>query len=329
MIAETHAPRLALIGCGAWGRNIARTLHRLRALQLICDLSEEARSVAAHVAPGVAFSRTIQDAWRKDIDGVVIATPAATHGALTEEALRASKDVLVEKPMALNFNEAAALAELAISKGRILMVGHVLEYHPAMVEIRQLIDAGRVGRLQYIYANRLNLGKIRREENVLWSFAPHDIAVVLRLVGRLPSHVISCGATLLQADIADVSTTHLQFTNGVCAHIAVSWLHPFKEQRLVVVGDAGMLTFDDGQKRLTLTSCRVNLSHTMVPQVTQTANITFAQDEPLRCEMQAFLAAIASRQTPLTDAQSGLATLKVLEAAQQSLATAGMRISID
>ncbi|MEZ4677713.1 MAG: Gfo/Idh/MocA family oxidoreductase [Caldilineaceae bacterium] len=225
-----------------------------------------------------------------------------------------------KKPLALTYEQGLELVELARVQERILLVGHVLEYHPAVSRLRELIADGMLGKIQYIYSNRLNLGKIRSEENILWSFAPHDIAVILRLMGDLPFQVIACGGSYVQPNIADVTITNLLFDNGVRAHIHVSWLHPFKEQRLVVIGSKMMASFDDISKELVLYDQRVDLEKgAPVPVKGEGQLVEFAADEPLRLECQAFLTAIQSRRPPITDGESGLRTLKVLQAAQRSL----------
>ena len=179
------------------------------------------------------------------IQAVVIAAPAALHHALATQALNAGKHCFVEKPLSLTYDEGAALVHLAEAKKKILFVGHILQYHPAVVRLKELINKGTIGRLQYIYSRRLSLGKIRREENILWSFAPHDISIILSLAGEEPSYVDSVGSNFLHARIADVTMTNLKFPSGIGAHIFVSWLNPFKEQKLVIVGSNGMLVFDD------------------------------------------------------------------------------------
>jgi predicted dehydrogenase len=204
------------------------------------------------------------------------------------------------------------------------MVGHVLEYHPAIVAMRRMVQNQELGRIQYIYSNRLSLGKIRREENILWSFAPHDIAVILRLTGGMPSQVVACGGSFVQPRIADVTVTHLLFDDGVRAHIHVSWLHPFREQRLVVVGDRRMATFDDVGKKLVLHDKRVDVREGC-PTPHQGAGVELAFDstEPLELECRAFLTAIEDRHLPLTDGMSGLRVLQVLQAAQRSMVLNG------
>jgi predicted dehydrogenase len=209
------------------------------------------------------------------------------------------------------------------------MVGHVLEYHPAIVRLLELVRAGELGKIRYIYSNRLSLGKVRREENILWSFAPHDIAVILRLMGSLPFQVVACGGSYLQPNIADVTVTHLLFDNGVQAHVYVSWLHPFKEQRLVVIGSRKMASFDDVAKKLILYDQHVYVHNgEPIPVMGDGQEVSFSPDEPLRSECEAFLSAIGSGEPPLTDGASGLRVLKVLQAAQRSLVINGDPVSL-
>jgi predicted dehydrogenase len=209
------------------------------------------------------------------------------------------------------------------------MVGHVLEYHPAIMCLYDLVKRGSLGKVYYIYSNRLSLGKVRREENILWSFAPHDVAVILRLMESLPFQVAAHGGSYVQPNIADVTVTQLLFDSGVRAHIHVSWLHPFKEQRLVVVGSRQMASFDDVAKRLVLYDQRVELQEgEPVPIQGRGEEVPFASDEPLRLECQAFLEALATRRPPVTDGASGLRVLKVLQAAQRSLVMNGEPVQL-
>lgn len=328
MHTETQPPAVAVAGAGYWGKNLVRNFHQLGALATVCDPSEAGKAQARAIAPEVRliddFDTALQD---ETIQAMVIATPAVTHFELTRRALSAGKDVFCEKPLALNYREADVLVKLARERGRILMVGHILEYHPAILRLRELIAAGELGQIRYLYSHRLNLGKIRREENILWSFAPHDIAVILRLIGDLPFQVIANGGSYIQPNIADVTLTQLSFDNGVSAHIFVSWLNPFKEQKLVVVGSRKMAVFDDVAKSLMLYDQRVDVREgEPIPIKGEGMAVDFAADEPLRLECQAFLDAIATRQGPITDGESGLAVLKVLQAAQRSLITNGQTI---
>lgn len=321
--------QVAILGCGYWGKNLVRNFAQLGALASITDATEVGRATASAIAPGVPIFADASDVFATDAQGIVIATPAETHFDLALQALEAGKDVFVEKPLALTFEQGAALVDLAEERGRILMVGHVLEYHPAIVRLRELVQDGTLGKIHYIYSNRLSLGKVRREENILWSFAPHDMAVILRLIGAMPFQVVACGGAYLQPNIADVTVTHLLFDNGVRAHVHVSWLHPFKEQRLVVVGSRKMATFDDVAKHLVLYDQRFDIQdEQFVPLKGPGENVPFAADEPLRLECNAFLQAMDSRQSPLTDGESGLRVLKVLQAAQRSLVMNGELVEL-
>lgn len=330
LAADINAtPRVAVIGCGYWGKNLVRNFKELGALALVADVTEAGRQTAAGLAPGIPVVAELQSALASDVAGVVISTPAETHFELVRQALLAGKDVFVEKPLALRADEGADLVRLAEAQGRILMVGHVLEYHPAVVRLHELVRAGELGKVQYIYSNRLSLGKVRREENILWSFAPHDVAIILRLMGSMPLQVVATGGAYVQPNIADVTVTNLLFDNGVRAHIHVSWLHPFKEQRLVVIGSHKMASFDDVAKQLMLHDQRVEVEKGQpMPIKGEGEAVEFARDEPLRLECRAFLQAIATRTSPLTDGRSGQRVLQVLGAAQRSLMLNGEPITL-
>jgi len=322
---------VAVVGCGYWGKNLVRNFNQLGALSMVCDATPAGRAKAAELAPNVRIEADANVAFNAvDIAGVVIATPAETHYDLVLQALEAGKDVFVEKPLALTYEQGAHLVQVAEERKRILLVGHVLEYHPAIVRLRELIRSGELGKIRYIYSNRLSLGIIRREENILWSFAPHDVAVILRLVGGMPFEVIAAGGAYIQPNIADVTVTNLLFDNGIRAHIFVSWLHPFKEQRLVVIGSRKMASFDDVTKRLVLYDQRVEWQEGQPIPVKGDVGeeVEFGDGEPLKQECQAFLDAIATRQPPLTDGPSGLRVLGVLQAAQRSLATNGEPVKL-
>lgn len=325
-----NKPNVAVIGCGYWGKNLVRNFHQLGALHTVCDATPAGRSTAQELAPDAAVVADLAAVLQNDaIDGVVIATPAETHHDVVKAALNANKDVFVEKPLALTYEAGAELVQLARANTRMLMVGHVLEYHPAITQLKSLITTGELGKLRYIYSNRLNLGKIRSEENILWSFAPHDIAVILRLMGDMPFQIVACGGSYVQPNIADVTITNLLFDNGVRAHIHVSWLHPFKEQRLVVIGAKKMASFDDVAKELVLYDQRVDIEQgAPIPVKGEGQAVAFGDEEPLRLECQAFLDAIATRQPAITDGESGLRALKVLQAAQRSLVMNGEPVTL-
>jgi predicted dehydrogenase len=321
--------QIAVIGCGYWGKNLVRNFAQIGSLAMVCDSTPGGRETAREIAPAAAVVSDMQQVLASGVSGVVIATPAETHFDLTAQALEAGKDVMVEKPLAMTYEQGARLVQLAEERGRVLMVGHVLEYHPAMVRLLELVQSGELGKVRYIYSNRLSLGKVRREENILWSFAPHDVAVILRLMGSMPFQVAACGGSYLQPNIADVTVTNLLFDNGVRAHIHVSWLHPFKEQRLVVIGSRKMASFDDVAKKLVLYDQRVDIKEGQpIPIKGNGEDVPFPADEPLRLECQAYLSAIAARTPPLTDGRSGLNVLEVLGAAQRSLILNGEPVTL-
>jgi UDP-2-acetamido-3-amino-2,3-dideoxy-glucuronate N-acetyltransferase len=256
------------------------------------------------------------------ITAIAIATPAETHADLVKRALLAGKDVFVEKPLCLSVEQGRTLVTLAAGQNRILMVGHLLWYHPAVLKLKQLIDEGELGRIQYIYSNRLNLGKIRREENILWSFAPHDMSVILGLVGEMPQTVTAQGGNYLHDRIADVTVSLLSFPSGVKAHIFVSWLHPFKEQKLIVVGDRKMAVFDDMEERdklLVYPHAITWKHHVPVARRAEAQAIPLADTEPLREECRHFLECVQSRRQPRTDGAEGLRVLAVLQQCQEAL----------
>ena len=297
-----------------------RNFYQLGSLAMVCDGDAPARDSASQIAPEARVVSDFHQVLESDVDALVIATPAETHYELARQTIESGKDVFVEKPLSLNYDQGRSLVHQAREQGRTLMVGHVLEYHPAVVRLRDLIRAGELGDLYYIYSNRLSLGKVRREENILWSFAPHDVAVILRLLDSEPFEVVACGGSYLQPNIADVTVTNLLFDNEVRAHIYVSWLHPFKEQRMVVVGSRKMASFDDVAGKLVLYNQRVDIHEGLPAPVKGLGeDVAFSKEEPLKLECQAFLRAITTREQPLTDGESGLRVLRVLEAAQRSL----------
>jgi len=274
------------------------------------------------------FSSIIAD---NAIEAVVIAAPAAQHYQLGKKALLGGKDVYVEKPLALRSSEGRELSELAIQHGRILMVGHILEYHPAISELKRLVRTGELGRIQYIYSSRLNLGKLRSEENILWSFAPHDISVICSLLDETPEYVASHGGSYVNPKIFDTTMTTCQFRSGVQAHIFVSWLHPFKEQKLAVIGDKRMAVFDDveRERKLILYAHRIDwLDRAPVAFKDGGEALPLANTEPLKAECQHFLDCVTNRTTPRTDGRNGVQVLEVLEACEQSLRKNGEPVKV-
>ena len=332
---SSAAISIAVAGCGYWGKNLVRNFHQIGAFAAIYDPDPKtAESTAAQFqVPGKSWADLLSD---DNISAVAIAAPAELHYRLAREALTAGKHVFVEKPLALEVVEAEELCALAATNSRILMVGHLLQYHPAFLKLKELVQQGDLGRLQYVYSNRLNLGKIRSEENILWSFAPHDISMILSLIGDEPETITALGAAYLHKRIADVTTTHLSFPSGQQAHIHVSWLHPFKEQKLVVVGDKAMAVFDDGlpwHNKLQLFPHRIDwVDGKPAPTKADAVQVEIKEAEPLRQECQHFLDCVSNGTRARTDGLEGLRVLRVLQAAQRSIEagrTLGLRESLD
>jgi UDP-2-acetamido-3-amino-2,3-dideoxy-glucuronate N-acetyltransferase len=326
-------PAVAVIGSGYWGKNLIRNYHSLGALKLICDKNEAVLADFRAQYDGVDTCMALADVLsRKEIAGVVISSPAETHFSIAREALLADKHVFVEKPLTLHREEGEELIALAAERQKILMVGHLLQYHPVFMHLKEMASSGELGRINYIYSHRLNLGKIRREENILWSFAPHDISMILSLAEEAPDSVMTTGGNYLHQKIADVTTTHLAFPSGLRAHIFVSWLHPFKDQKLVVVGDRKMAVFDDTQPwkdKLLLYAHEIQWkNHMPVPTKAEPERVDIPEEEPLRKECRYFLECITSNSQPITDGHEGLRVLNILNASQASLNAGGQKMDL-
>jgi UDP-2-acetamido-3-amino-2,3-dideoxy-glucuronate N-acetyltransferase len=325
-------PNIAVIGNGYWGKNLVRNFHSLGVLRCVCDQRNEALerarsqfSVATCASPDVLWD----DA---EIQAVAIAAPAAQHYEIAKQALLHGKDVYVEKPLALRVEQGEELVQLAARQNRILMVGHILQYHPAILKLKEMIRCGELGKIQYIYSSRLNLGKLRTEENILWSFAPHDISAILYLLGEEPVEVISSGGSYVNSRVYDTTMTSCEFQSGVKAHIFVSWLHPFKEQKLVIVGEKKMLVFDDvePERKLVAYSHRIDwLDRSPVARKDDGEVVALPKLEPLRSECEHFIECVMTRQNPRTDGQSGVQVLKVLAACEKSLRSAGRSVAVN
>jgi UDP-2-acetamido-3-amino-2,3-dideoxy-glucuronate N-acetyltransferase len=320
------SPRVAVIGAGHWGRNLLRNFAALGALAALYDEDPATLAREAAFYPKARPAHTLDDVLGDPaIDAVAVATPAITHSLVARRVLEAGKHAFVEKPLSLNLEEARALGLLAERAGRTLMVGHLLLYHPAFVALRRFAAEGRIGALRYIYSNRASLGRIRRDGGALWEFAPHDISMILALTGALPERLSCAGGAWLQAEIADLTLTHMAFPGGVQAHVFVSWLHPYKDHRVVVIGADGMVVFDDvaqGAAKLLHYPHAVDLSGDL-PAVTraEAIPIPFEVEEPLARECRHFLDCVANGTTPLSDWREGCRVLAVLEASQKALAS--------
>lgn len=322
-MAKNQKP-VGLIGAGAWGKNHLRNLHSLGVLNCVLETAPKIAKQRKEEYPDVDFVSNLDDLLAKDsIKGVVIAAPAEMHYDLTKKALMAGKDVLVEKPLALNVKDGEELVKLASDNNRILMVGHILQYHSAVIKLKEMIDNGELGRIRYIYSNRLNIGKLRTEENVLWSFAPHDISLIIMFMdGEGPVNVEAHGGSYLSNEIYDTTLTTLKFKNGVRGHVFVSWLHPFKEQKLVVVGSEKMVVFDDVSKeKLFIYPHKIRWEKGKIPVAKKEDFVTVDLElkQPLEEELKHFIHCMEIRSTPKTDGKEGLTVLKVLEEAQQKL----------
>ena len=324
-----ETPRVAVVGTGYWGKNLVRNFHALGALKTICDSSQSTVESFVKTYPDVTGVTALSDVLRDpEVQGVVVATPAETHATLVRESLLAGKDVYVEKPLCLSNQEGEQLAALARREGRILMVGHLLWYHPVVRKLKELIDNGKLGKILYLYSNRLNIGKLRREENVLWSFAPHDISLILGLIDEVPDKVQAQGGNYLHHEIADVTVSTLSFASGVRAHLFVSWLHPFKEQKLVVVGQEKMAVFNDTapwEEKLQLYAHTIEWpGNVPVAHKAEAENVPVEEAEPLRLECSRFLECMATRERPLTDGDEAVRVLRVLNACQTALEKGGV-----
>jgi UDP-2-acetamido-3-amino-2,3-dideoxy-glucuronate N-acetyltransferase len=316
---------LAIIGCGRWGLNHVRTATKLfgASFKLACDIDERKREKVKEICPDVKFvTETCDVLESSEINSVVVATPVSTHFTLAKKFLERDKHVLVEKPIALTLRDAKELERLAQERKRILMVGHVLIYHPAIRKIKELIQNGTLGRLQYICSNRLNLGKVRKEENILWSFAPHDISILQYLIEEDPIEIEASGAVFLQPGIHDVTTTELVYPKNIHAHIHVSWLYPFKEHRLIVIGDKSMVSFEDSgtDRKLILYPKGIDwINGEPLNRDGGYRLIDYEDGEPLELELKHFMECVTNGVEPITDGKSAAKVLEILEQAQAQL----------
>lgn len=314
--------KICVVGAGNWGANHLKTLHGLGCLAGIVE-SDEATLTRYRVRyPGVATFTNIREAVEAGFDGFTVATPADTHFEIAKFILEHRKPVLVEKPLALTAAEARQLDKLATDNGVVLMVGHVLLFHPAIRRIKELIDGGKIGKLEYIYSNRLNLGTVRTEENILWSFAPHDLSIFQYLIGTAPLTVESRGAAFVQPHIHDSTLTLLTYPNNIVGHIFVSWLHPFKEHRLVVIGSKGMFSYEDSSDDKNILFYEKGIDWIQgEPKKREgpTEIIPYERRAPLTAEMEYFIERLEGRPPKIAGGANGVEILEILERATASL----------
>ncbi|HEX9916645.1 MAG TPA: Gfo/Idh/MocA family oxidoreductase [candidate division Zixibacteria bacterium] len=332
--------KTGLIGIGAWGKNLLRNFYGLPNCELVicCDQDEKQLERTQKSYPGMKVTTDPQEVISSNqIQAVVIATPPVSHFDLAKRSILAGKDVFVEKPLVLDVKQGEELVNLAEKNNRILMVGHIMEYHPASLALKKYIDSGELGKIYYLYATRVNLGKVRDIENALWSFAPHDISLIIFLLGQSPSSVTATGESYLQKSIEDVAFMTMHFNDGTMAHIHVSWLDPHKDRKLTVVGSKKMAVFDDTESSekiwiydkgvdaksdydtygeyLSLRSGDI-----LIPRIDSS--------EPLKSECQHFIECVEKRTKPRSDGEDGLRVLRVLDAAQRSLGQGGVPVKI-
>jgi len=329
--------KIGLIGLGTWGKNLLRNFSNLRECEVLacCDQEKDQLKKIQSIYPDYRYIQNYRELLEdKNIDAVVIATPPDSHFEIAQNAVSKEKDVFVEKPMVLKVEDGEKLLKSAEDNKRILMVGHIMEYHSAVLRLREYVEKGELGDIYYLYATRVNLGKVRDIENALWSFAPHDISMILYLLNKEPNKVTASGQCYLQKKkgVEDVVFLTLHFDDGIMAHIHVSWLDPHKERRLTIVGNKKMAVFDDMQSaekiwiydkgvetKLDYNTYGEYLSlrfgDVLIPKIDSA--------EPLRSECQHFLECVKNRITPRSDGKDGLSVLKVLDAAQRSLERGG------
>jgi len=313
--------KVGVAGGGYWGKNLIRNFYELGALTTICDSNKSLENIYKEKYPKVSFEGDYNKLVSSDVDAIVIATPAEQHYKMAMWAILHGKDVFVEKPLSLNKIEGNKLVTYAKINDKVLMVGHILQYHNAIKTIRKMIDDNILGTLRYVYSNRLNFGKIRTEEDILFSFAPHDVSVILMLLNDFPISIYTTGGNYLQKNIADVTMSTLDFNNNIKAHLFISWINPYKEQKLVVVGEKGLVVFDDTiDDKLVLYNHKVNWNNN-VPVVSKAKGevINIEKSEPLKNECQHFIDCVESRNKPITDGMEGLGVLKLLTLCEQSL----------
>ena len=333
------AVEIACVGAGYWGKNLVRVFRDMPEANLrqVCDADPAIRAAIKRQYPGVATGEDYDALLRDDdLDAVVLAVPAAHHYAMARQALESDKHVYVEKPMTLAAADAEQLVELADARERVLMVGHLLEYHPAVAMLRALIQAGELGDIYYLYSQRVNLGIVRRDENALWSLAPHDISVLLHLLGQEPDAVSARGECYLQPDIEDVVFANLHFADGKMAQLQLSWLDPHRIRRLTVVGSRKMVVFDDVESTEKVRIYDKSAERLDYDSYGESINLRFGDvviprlemSEPLKLECDHFATCVREGKTPLSDGRDGLRVVRVLEAAQASLSQNGAPVEL-
>lgn len=339
MFERDELIRVGVIGFGYWGPNFVRVFRGMPDCQLVgvVDTRADARHAVQEIHSGVGAYASVDELLDVGVDAVVVATPASTHFEIGTHLLKSGIDVLIEKPLALSVEHGQRLAELAESKRRILMVGHLLEYHPALMQFRDTVRSGDLGKLYYLYTTRVNLGKVRAAESALWDLAPHDISIIRFLTDAKPLYVSSQGGSYLRPGLEDVVFATITFEGGIVANVHVSWLDPHKVRRVTVVGDRRMAVFDDMEpaekiriidKGIDTTEHYESFHDAISERIGDIRIPPLRQGEPLQAEAQHFLQCVRDRTTPRTDAASGIRVLEVLEGIEASIRSKGAAVEI-
>ena len=314
--------KICVIGSGRWGMNHVRTLDELGALGGVVEINQELASELQLTYPKCKVYSSLDKALDTDFDAFIISTPVSTHYELALKVIGNKKSLLIEKPLTLDYASANELCDFADNMGVQLMVGHVLLFHPAFQKMKQIIDDGKIGEIQYIYSNRLNLGTFRSNENVFWSFAPHDISLFKYFLNQDPISITSRGVDILQKNIHDSSITTFEYENKKMGHIFVSWLHPFKEHRFVIIGENGMLHYEDSfeDKPLLYHDKKAEfINEVPRPKYGSVKRISFKNEQPLRNELEYFISKLDGGKIEIANGRDGASVIKVLELATQDL----------
>ena len=321
-----NLPRVGVIGTGSWGRNLVRNFSTLGALSALCDVNDATLSTLSAQFPEASIHQDL-GAMLADpsVEVVAIATPSTTHAPLAKQVLYAERPVFVEKPLCRDLAEAEELKRIVDAKSLLLMVGHLLLYHPAFVALKEFVHSGRLGSLRYVYSHRLDYRDVRGPDDALWDFAPHDVSMLLNLVGEMPEYLTTSGGSAADPPVAETTLSHLSFPGGLHAHVFVSWVHPHKDQRLVVVGEEGMVIFDDvliGENKLRFYPHAIDWRDG-VPAITREGAIPipYATDEPLAAECAHFLDCVTTGKSPRSNIDEAMRVLNVLDACERSMET--------
>lgn len=307
--------KICVVGAGYWGKNHIKTLHNVGALFGIVEPDQETKNQISKKYKKVKFYNNLEESFGDNFDGYTVATPAETHYKIAKKIILSGKHVLIEKPMTLSIKEAEELVFLSKKKNVNVLIGHVLLFHPAISKIKEMVVNGSIGDLQYVYSNRLNLGRVRSQENVFWSLAPHDIAIFQHLTESYPKRINSIGSSFLQKGVPDSTITHIEYENGIEGHIFVSWLHPFKEHRLVIIGSEAMISFEDSSegKPLKFYSKKFDLASGIPEKIDGPIHLIPYDDKmPLTIEIEYFIDHLQGKKITFSNAEEGLEVVKIL-----------------